>query len=346
MKCVRGQQPDHDLNIQNYALNDVLNLFKLTIDDMVDIRHMKTAKRMVQRMHPDVSHMPSEYFLFYREAYKILERVHQACIRQHRDVAEFYTERQVADDCTDHDKRTSETHRMKMQSLRVTDKTRDKFQKEFNATFEEHIVLPEQLKRREDRASWFKNEDCDIRKSSGSLAANTREQMQIDIDSIRRPTNTMVSSTRKPGNVQTLAGSMSACLYDMDMDDEHANYNDDGVGGTFGGGGNGYVSCDPFGKLKFDDLRRVHKDETVFAVSARDLDQRTQYRSVEHLKQVQQQQDCTPLSEQECRRMIEERDRTNHAQTMQRQFADALQTKENYRRQTQAAAAFLRLNNN
>lgn len=343
MKGVPGQQQEHDLNIQNYALNDVLKLFKLTLSDMNDVRHMKNAKRMVQRMHPDVSHMPSEYFLFYREAYKILERVHQSFIRQNRDVAEFYLERQVEVDCADHDKRTSESHRMKMKSLHVTDKTRDKFHKEFNATFEEHIVSPEQLKRREDRASWFKNEeDCiPMTKNGRSL---TRDQMQSEIDNMRRPTNAMVSHTRKPGTVQTLAGSMSACLYDMDMDDDHANYNDDGIGGTFGGGGNGYVSCDPFGKLKFDDLRRVHKDETVFAVSERDLSQRTQYRSVEHLQQVQKQQDCTPLSEQECRRIIEERDRANYAQTMERQFAAALQSKDNYQRQKQAAAAFLRLN--
>ena len=43
---------------------------------------------------------------------------------------------------------------------------------------------------------------------------------------------------------------------------------------------NSYASSDIFGKLKYDDLRRVHKDETVFSVSEKDMNNIKTYSSV------------------------------------------------------------------
>tara|TARA_B100000282_G_C31734819_1_gene492850 strand:- start:1756 stop:2634 length:879 start_codon:yes stop_codon:yes gene_type:complete len=59
-----------DLDINNYNLNDILRLFKLSIDFTGD--DMKRAKKMVLMTHPDKSRLSPDVFLFYSKAYKIL----------------------------------------------------------------------------------------------------------------------------------------------------------------------------------------------------------------------------------------------------------------------------------
>ena len=64
-----------DLDINNYELTDILNLFKLPV--MFDDKHLKQAKVIVLRMHPDKSKLPKEYFLFFTKAYKILYEIYK-----------------------------------------------------------------------------------------------------------------------------------------------------------------------------------------------------------------------------------------------------------------------------
>jgi hypothetical protein len=64
-----------DLNIQNYDLNDLLNLFKIPFHFNED--HLKDAKKIVLKTHPDKSNLDKEYFLFFSQAYKYLFKIHQ-----------------------------------------------------------------------------------------------------------------------------------------------------------------------------------------------------------------------------------------------------------------------------
>jgi len=59
-----------DLDIQNYSLEEIMNLFKIPLN--FDVGDLKRAKKLVLMSHPDKSNLPSEYFLFYSKAYKIL----------------------------------------------------------------------------------------------------------------------------------------------------------------------------------------------------------------------------------------------------------------------------------
>jgi len=53
-----------DLNIDNYNLHDLLNLFKLDFDFNED--DMKQAKRVVLKTHPDKSKMDKKYLAINR----------------------------------------------------------------------------------------------------------------------------------------------------------------------------------------------------------------------------------------------------------------------------------------
>jgi hypothetical protein len=61
-----------DLNIDNYSINDIYNLFKITNVKSLDEEIMKCAKRIVLLTHPDKSKLDAKYFLFYCKAYKKL----------------------------------------------------------------------------------------------------------------------------------------------------------------------------------------------------------------------------------------------------------------------------------
>jgi hypothetical protein len=59
-----------DLDIENYELKDLLNLFSLTHE--LNETDLKKAKKIVLKMHPDQSHLDAKYFLFFSKAYKII----------------------------------------------------------------------------------------------------------------------------------------------------------------------------------------------------------------------------------------------------------------------------------
>ena len=62
-----------DLNIENYKLEEILNLFKLPYD-FTD-KNLKQAYRMALKTHPDKSGLDNDYFRFYMKAYKIVEKI-------------------------------------------------------------------------------------------------------------------------------------------------------------------------------------------------------------------------------------------------------------------------------
>ena len=62
-----------DLNIENYKLEEILNLFNLPYD--FNDSDLKAAYRIALKTHPDKSGLDNEYFRFYMKAYKIVEKI-------------------------------------------------------------------------------------------------------------------------------------------------------------------------------------------------------------------------------------------------------------------------------
>lgn len=79
-----------DLNIDNYKLNDILNLFKLK-SNFIE-KDLKNAKKIVLQLHPDKSNMDKKYFLFFSKAYKILYQIYNFKNRIDDKNTEYYTE--------------------------------------------------------------------------------------------------------------------------------------------------------------------------------------------------------------------------------------------------------------
>jgi hypothetical protein len=76
-----------DLNIENYSLNDLLNLFKLTPD--FTISDLKNAKKIVYKTHPDKSKLPKEVFIFFVKAYKYVHNIYEFKTRKNNNETEY-----------------------------------------------------------------------------------------------------------------------------------------------------------------------------------------------------------------------------------------------------------------
>ena len=63
-----------DLDINNYTLDELLNLFKL--DYTFSEEDLKKAKKLALKTHPDRSNLDMKYFLFFKKAYGSLENVY------------------------------------------------------------------------------------------------------------------------------------------------------------------------------------------------------------------------------------------------------------------------------
>ena len=64
-----------DLNIDNYDLEDLLNLFHLNYE--FDENDLKRAKTLALKTHPDKSGLKKEVFLFFMKAYKMIESIYE-----------------------------------------------------------------------------------------------------------------------------------------------------------------------------------------------------------------------------------------------------------------------------
>lgn len=68
-----------DLNILNYNFDDILKLFKLSIN--YNENDLKEVKRLVLFMHPDKSGLDKSFFLFYSSAFKILHTLYFSTLK-------------------------------------------------------------------------------------------------------------------------------------------------------------------------------------------------------------------------------------------------------------------------
>ena len=64
-----------DLNLDHYSLDDLLKLFKLP--KPFTEKQLKQARKIVVSVHPDKSNLPNEYFLFFYNAYALVESIHK-----------------------------------------------------------------------------------------------------------------------------------------------------------------------------------------------------------------------------------------------------------------------------
>jgi hypothetical protein len=184
------------------------------------------------------------------------------------------------------------------------------FHKKFNELFEKNAsVKPDS-----GRNDWFKNDE--------PLYNNLEN---VSVHNMGRAFDNIKSVVVRNTDIQTLGGGGTS-LYDDDTDDS-------------------YVTCDPFSKLKFDDLRKVHKDHTVLAISERDYESVKKYSSMDHLIQERGRDKLTPMEKNDSEKMMDTRQKEREHNIMRKQHAATIQAMENEKKGRVMLGNFLRLGN-
>ena len=186
---------DIDLSIDNYNLDDLLNLFKLSHDFTRD--DIRNAKKIVMKTHPDKSGMDKKYFLFFSSAYKIIYAIHE------------FRDRSDKNRPTEYSIEKDEEKEKMIESIK---KTSD-FNRIFNELFEKHQIKDEATTT--GYGDWLKsNDDIDTRTTTMSQMNETFEQKKEEVKALTLKKDVQDTTTQ---NHYDLAGntpeSYSAALF-------------------------------------------------------------------------------------------------------------------------------------
>jgi hypothetical protein len=296
----------HNLNIHMYKLNELLDLFGLSYDISMD--DLKRAKKIVLMTHPDKSRLSPEYFLFYKKAFDIIVQFYENQTKQNRHVPKEEVKYQNVNP-NGYDKASSNKIRNTINEMPTNE-----FQKRFNELFEENMSSkPDNTKN-----DWFTKHDNMYQVPENVNSKNIGQVFQRFKD---ENTNIALAKYRGVENINTQSGSG---YYDEEDNDQ-------------------YVACDVFSKLKFDDLRKVHKDQTIFAVSENDYQKVPQFSSVDHYVRERNNQSMTPLEKEQAELMLSEQDRQYRETMMKKEHAAKLKSMEYEQKNKTVLGNFMRL---
>lgn len=289
-----------------YSLDELLELFGLNYD--LTIQDLKQAKKKVVAVHPDKSKLDSKYFLFYKKAYEIIVQFYENQ-NKHKKT---HTNEQVYEPGSQgglNDSTEKEIFKT------INNMSKANFQSNFNKMFEENNTnKPDPTKN-----EWFTSEDNHYEITE---KVNTKN-MGHALEKIKEKQNSIV----KYNGVESLY---------VNSDSGNKLYDDDD---------DSYVTTDPFGKLKFEDLRKVHKDQTVLMVSEKDIRNVPQYSSVDQYNRARGAQKITPLEKQESERILAQQNETYRQQIMQKEYESKLQVLKNEEKNKKILSKFLYLKN-
>jgi len=301
-------RPTHNLDIQTYSLEELLSLFGLTAYN-ISTNDLRQAKKRVLMLHPDKSKLDSKYFLFYKKAFDVIVQFYDNQNRQHKQVD---GKELVYRPNEDNDNSTSDNINKQINEISNSD-----FQDKFNRLFESN-----NMGNRPDttRNEWFKQEDNEFKIPEGKIS---KSEMGDAFNRIKQQSNSVIKYNGVQEMLHTTSAGNSSLYEDNDQ----------------------YVSCDPFGKLQYDDLRKVHRDQTVLSVSEHDFDQSKTYKSVDEFNRARSQYSYDPLEKEKATTMLQEQERVMNEQMMQKEYKSKLQTQQYAEKNKTVLASFLQLKN-
>jgi len=299
---------EHNLNIHMYKFEELLGLFDLSYD--ISFEDMKRAKKKVLMSHPDKSKLDPKYFLFYKKAFDLVVNFYENQNKQKKS---------LPNEKVDYSPMSNSLNKQTTKEVSniINGMDKKKFNSQFNELFDKNMTK----KIDESRNEWFTSEKSSYEinekinsKNMSSAIENVKQQQQ---------------------QVVRYAG-----VQDLYINSESGNklYDDEDDDGS-------YVTSDPFSKLKFDDLRKVHKEQTVINVSERDYNNVKQYSSVDHMMQDRGRQDLTPLEKQQAESILAKKNKQYREQIMRKEYEEQLKVMKNEQKNKDIISKFLFIKN-
>ena len=299
----------HNLDINTYSLDEIFGLFDLNYNLTED--SMRAAKKKVLMIHPDKSRLPANYFLFYKQAYEIVLNIYKQ--KSKFNDGANNAPQQYTPDVEQH--ASIGNNGAPPADANISKKFSNT---KFNELYDQNMVR----KTDTSRFDWFRRDEP-VMDDFSKRQVNPKN-MGSELEAIKQKQ----AALQVYRGVQEMNASGQSGTSYFEEDD-----------------GAEYVSSDVFSKLKFDDLRKVHKDQTVFAVSESDLNKRVQYKSVDQFVRDRDGGNQAPLSKIEAAQLLERQQKEKEQLIMNKQHRDFMLQKEYESKQQAVRAAFLQLRN-
>ena len=299
-------ETNHNLDIQTYSYQELLQLFDLTDNQYLTIEDIKRAKHKVLMLHPDKSRLPPEYFLFYKKAFELVYEQFQNTQKERQTVPH---ENPDYVPMTEHNKSTDRQISAAIQKI-PTKQFNQKFNELFDKNFSAKIDTA--------KNDWFRSQDSQYDLASENVS---QANMQQKFDHIKQTTQQIVRH-RETAEIRNQTGYN---LYDNDEDSDT------------------YITSDPFSKFKYDDLRKVHKDETILPVSERDFAKVKQYHSVEAFSRARSAQTLDPLERVRAESLLETQRREQEQRIQRLEHAAKLEAMKNAEKSRSVSSQFLQI---
>lgn len=282
-----------DLNIRNYDLEDITNLFRIPIN--FNKEDLKNAKKVVLKTHPDKSRLDKKYFLFFSKAYKVLYSIYEFKNKNEKNFDnELDTEYDKFIELFDEDQKS------KNNGLRekVDDFTKsNNFNKEFNKLFENNRLRNEY----EDKGY------ADVLKEDSKLTRFIQEKEKAGINTSSLQDQQMILNSYKENNktlikhrgVQEMTNTSFGSSLTNDAPEEYGS--------------------DIFSKLAYDDIKKVHHDESILIVNENDA-RKEQFLNVNQLQDFRNEQNTMPLSNQQAKNFLSQKKEQEELESTKRAF--------------------------
>ncbi len=296
----------HNLDINTYSLDEIFGLFDLNYNLTED--SMRAAKKKVLMIHPDKSRLPANYFLFYKQAYEIVLNIYKQ--KSKFNDGANNAPQQYTPDVEQH--ASIGNNGAPPADANISKKFSNT---KFNELYDQNMVR----KTDTSRFDWFRRDEP-VMDDFSKRQVNPKN-MGSELEAIKQKQ----SALQVYKGVQEMQSGGGTSYFE---DDEESNE---------------YVACDVFSKLKFDHLRKVHKDQTVFAVSEADFNKRPQYKTVDQFVRERDAGGSAPLSKAEAASLLERQQKEKEQLIMNKQHRDYMLQKEYEEKQKAVRAAFLQL---
>lgn len=226
------------IDLSKVDLETLLSLFLLSNTTVITLDNIKQAKTITNKLHPDKSQLPPIYFIFFKQAFLL--------------ILELYENTRKFDIVVD-DKNTKykdiHDNENKMGGDFLKDIEETTFNDSFNHFYEENYNKKEGDKKND----WFYENDI-INDHFGKtdnlgIEAKILKIKEIQKEERKKKQTDIIIHT----NIQSYNnGFHGSELFHTEKDE--------------------YLSSNSSSNLMYDDIRRVHRDETVFLVDQTDHD--------------------------------------------------------------------------
>lgn len=258
-----------DLDIENYDLNDLLNLFHL--DYNFNEEGLKQAKKIVMQTHPDKCELDKEYFLFFTAAYKIIHSIY-SFRNKSKDGKQTTTEYA---ELIAYDEEKEET--AKSVSLKkFKEQDNKQFNKVFNELFEKYKLEDEEM--------------------SGGYGEFMRSDEGLDTRSTTMATMNETFEKKK--------NELKAIVPVRDIDEMYSSHS---FGANLTSDKPESYASGLFSNLQYEDLRKAHI-ETVIPVNKDDYLQRPKYKNVDEFMRDEKYNDVKPPSLSQSKDYLQQRE--------------------------------------